>query len=139
MKKKKEGGRGEKPPAAARPSLQCKPASRQSPPVKWGDDLSSSYPAAATSDWGTRAVKEGQEEKELVVRSRSVRVKVEEVELGSERATQTNCSPRAVASLISDHGGIRNCAESAPHNSLSPHPSIHNNVKTSLQASFITG
>ena len=67
-------------------------------------------------------MKEGQEEKELVGRSRSVRVKVEEVELGSERATQTNSSPRAVASLlISDHGGIRK---------LSPHPSIHNNEKT---------
>ena len=61
-----------------------------------------------TSDWGTRGVKEGEEEK--VGRSRSVRVKVEEVELGSERATQTDSSPRAVASLVDHRGGLENCA-----------------------------
>ena len=101
MQEEEQGG--EKPP----PVLlllppRCRPTSRQSPPVKWRDDyyIAVKQGRQRTSDWGTRGVKEGQEEKELVGRSRSVRVKVEEVELGSERVTQTNSSPRAVASLI---------------------------------------
>ena len=107
MQEEEQGGE-KLPPALLLLPPRCRPTSRQSPPVKWRDDyyIAVKHGRQHTSDWGTRGVKEGQVEKESVGRSRSVRVKVEEVELGSERVTQTNSSPRAVASLII-HGDIK--------------------------------